>query len=92
MRLVDDGGSNASTDPPYDPTPTPGETEPSPHDSDSDGTGPGGHGGQDSDSDAGGESESFMPVAAQVGTSVGVIALAALVLIPGRRPPSTLRS
>ncbi|HZE39388.1 MAG TPA: hypothetical protein VE172_11315 [Stackebrandtia sp.] len=88
LRLVDDGGStNNSPDPPYHPTPTPSKDSPSSSDKPSGG----GHG---SDHDKSGKSEStepVMPLAAQAGLSVGVIGLAALALLPGRRPPAQLR-
>lgn len=87
LRLVDDGGSNAETDPPYHPTPTPTPTStPDPdrtrHPNDAPPA--------DSDDDSGGVLLDI-PVAAQTGISLGVIGLAAVALIPGRRPPSALR-
>lgn len=82
MRLVDDGGGSTHSDPPYDPTPSKDDS-PSPSDGPS-----GSDGGEDS---SGSGSASGLPVAAQAGISLGVLGLAALALLPGRRPPARLR-
>lgn len=91
VRLVDDGGGSSSSDPPYSPSPsrdgssTPGGNEPGDEDGDDGENGDGGDGSSVAEGAAG------LPVAAQAGISLGVLALAAAALIPGRRPPAHLR-
>lgn len=86
LRLVDDGGTSSS-DPPYTPGPSDGGSS-SPSDGPSGTNGDGEDGGDGSSSS---DSASGLPVAAQAGISLGVLALAALALLPGRRPPAHLR-
>ncbi|WP_144300415.1 hypothetical protein [Stackebrandtia nassauensis] len=85
MRLVDDGGGDgSSSDPPY--TPSPSGESPSPSD------GPSGNDGENGKKPPPAEEAAAgIPVAAQAGISLGVIGLAALALLPGRRPPAHLR-
>ena len=90
MRLVDDGGSSddGSPDPPYNPTPSPSNGSQSPGGDDGEDP-PGGD--KDEPGSAAGTGGFGLPVAAQAGISLGVIGLAALALLPGRRPPASLR-
>lgn len=84
-RLVDDGGGSSSSDPPYTPEPS-GDGSSSPSD------GPSGNKGDgEGDGSSSSDSASGLPVAAQAGISLGVLGLAALALLPGRRPPAQLR-
>lgn len=85
-HLVDDGGSY-SPDPPYHSPSTSHDSKSNKPDSDEDS-----HKEHGSDSDSADQDGSAgMPIAAQAGISVGVIGLAALALIPGRRPPASLQ-
>ncbi|HIW61574.1 MAG TPA: hypothetical protein H9881_03880 [Candidatus Stackebrandtia excrementipullorum] len=91
LQLVDesrDGGTHPSGPPtpaPSTPTPSPSEgleTTPPANDAPP----------EEEESDGVVGALSSIPVAAQAGLSIGVILLAVLALLPGRRPPSNLRA
>ncbi|CAM3136747.1 MYXO-CTERM domain-containing protein [Stackebrandtia soli] len=85
LRLVDDSGKDPSPVPSYSPSPSP-----SPSPSSNTPTPPPA---KDSEPSGGGALATLrsLPLAAQAGLSVGVLALAAVALLPGRRPPASLR-
>ncbi|WP_147139789.1 hypothetical protein [Stackebrandtia albiflava] len=91
MILVDDTVDDGSPNPPYEPTPTA-----TPSGGSSSGTSPAPSPGDPQDdegtADSGTGGMFGLPVAAQAGLSLAVILLAALALLPGRRPPAGLRA
>ena len=93
VYLVDDGSGSTSSPPPYNPTPSDGENGNSNdgNNGEGDSSAPNsGDGKSQTPDDEAGEDEGI-PVAAQAGLSLGVIGLAVLALIPGRRPPAWMR-
>lgn len=96
VYLVDDGSGSTSSPPPYNPTPSDGEngnsnggTDGNNGEGDPNKPNSGDEKSQTPDDEAG--EDDGIPVAAQAGLSLGVIGLAVLALIPGRRPPAWMR-
>jgi|GEM_PF-6115948 len=89
MQLVDESRDGVSSPPPGSPSPSPSTPDPSPSPSPGENDPGEGPGGENTDDNATGLAA--MPIAAQAGLSLGVILLAAIALLPGRRPPAHLR-
>ncbi|MFD0556317.1 hypothetical protein ACFQ3B_04590 [Stackebrandtia endophytica] len=89
MQLVDESRDDYFSPSPGTPSPSPSTPDQSPSPSPGD-TEPGEAPGDEKTDNATGLAA--MPIAAQAGLSLGVILLAAIALLPGRRPPAHLRA
>lgn len=91
LQLVDETRDGGTSFPPGTPSPSPSTPDPSaPGDEDETPEPADAPSGDQQSDEASGLAA--MPVAAQAGLSLGVILLAVVALLPGRRPPSNLHA
>ncbi|MGH8795162.1 MAG: hypothetical protein ACRDXX_21290 [Stackebrandtia sp.] len=94
LRLVDEDHSDGggSQDPSGEPSGSPSQSGEPGGGEDPDESDPADDEGSEGGSKAESDSAGWVPIAVQAGASLGLVGLAAVALIPGRRPPERVRA